>query len=86
MAAHTAEGMLVGLWEGKTTLGSILRIGVGSIADILSVGVILGVGLTPFFAFKALERALGTGALHSLRLARRSEIGSRLKAQKPEVG
>jgi len=70
MGAHTVEGVIVGLWNGKTILESLPRFGGGSAVDILSVAVILGVALTPFFAFRAIDQALGPGRLRSLLLTR----------------
>jgi hypothetical protein len=39
MGAHTIEDVVVGWWQGKTILESIPRLGRGSFADILSIGV-----------------------------------------------
>jgi len=85
IGAYTVERLLVGLWKGNTVLESLPRIGGGSLADFLSVGVILFVALMPFFAFKRIDRALGRGTLRSLLLARRSEIGSRTSSGKQDL-
>ena len=77
MGAHTIEDLVVGWWQGKTVLESIPRIGRGSLAEILSIGVILSVALTPFFAFRALEQALGPGVVLRLLLASRSNLEPR---------
>jgi hypothetical protein len=77
MAAHTVEDLVVGWWQGKTVLESIPRLGRGSFAEILSIGVILSVALTPFFAFRALEQALGAGVVLRLLLAPRSKLEPR---------
>ena len=74
MAAHTVESVLIGLWHRRTIFESIPRIGGGSIADVLSVAVLLTVALIPFFAFRAIDQALGVGTLRSLLFARRSDI------------
>jgi hypothetical protein len=76
MGTHIVEGIVVGWWRGNSVVESIPRIGGGSIAQILSVGVILSVALTPFFAFRALEQALGTGVLRVL-LTPRSSVEPR---------
>jgi len=77
MAAYAVEGVLLGLWQGKAIRESFPRIGGGSIADIVSVGVVLGVALVPFCAFRAIERALGPGVLRSTLLGRPSDPNSR---------
>jgi hypothetical protein len=71
MAVHAVEGVLVGLWRGKTIAGSMPEVTGGSIAELASKGVILTVALMPFFAFKAIDQALGTGTLRSLLLVSR---------------
>jgi len=77
MGAHTVENLVVGWWQGKTVLESIPRIGRGSFAEILSIGVIVTVALMPFLAFRALEQALGPGVVRRLLLAPRSKLEPR---------
>jgi predicted ferric reductase len=74
MGAHTVEGVIVGLWNGKTIIESLPRFGSGSAVDILSVAVVLSVALTPFFAFRAIDQALGPGRLRSLLLTRGAAV------------
>jgi hypothetical protein len=70
MMVHVVEGMLVGLWQGKTLTGSMPEVSGGNIAELASMGVILTVALIPFFVFKAIDKALGVGTLRTLLLAR----------------
>ena len=85
LCVHAAEGILVGLWEGKTIAEIVPEVSGRSAAGILSAGVILSVALMPYFAFKAIDRALGTGVLRSLLLERRrGDSSSKAEAQEPE--
>ena len=60
------EEMLVGVFKGKTIGESIPSIGGGSPSGVFFVGVILAVALIPFFAFRAVGRAIGERELHAL--------------------
>jgi len=60
------EAIAVGLWKGKTFVESMPRIGGGSAAEICLLAVILTVALIPFFAFRELSRAVGSGVLGAL--------------------
>jgi uncharacterized protein (DUF1810 family) len=66
MCFHIIEETLIGLWHGKTPAQSIPDIGGGTLQGILMVGIIVFVVLMPFFAFRELDRAIGTEQLRSL--------------------
>ncbi|MGH6845967.1 MAG: DUF1810 domain-containing protein [Methylocella sp.] len=66
MCFHIIEEMLIRLWHGKTLSQGIPNIGGGTLQGILMVGIIMFVVLMPFFAFRELDRAIGTEKLHSL--------------------
>jgi hypothetical protein len=61
-----AEEVLVGVIRGKTIGESIPMIGGGSPSGVFFVGIILAVALIPFFAFRAVGRAIGERTLHAL--------------------
>jgi hypothetical protein len=63
---HIVENVITGWWHGKAVLESIFGIGGGGIKGILSVGVIMFVVLIPFFAFREINRVLGSAALRTL--------------------
>jgi fumarate reductase subunit C len=60
------EEVLVGVFKGKTIGESIPTIGGGTPSGVFLVAVILAVALIPFFAFRAVGRAIGERELHSL--------------------
>jgi fumarate reductase subunit C len=60
------EEVLVGVFKGKTIGESIPTIGGGTPSGVFFVAVILAVALIPFFAFRAVGRAIGERELHSL--------------------
>ena len=60
------EEVVVGVFKGKTIGESIPSIGGGSPSGVFFVGIILAVALIPFFAFRAVGRAIGERELHSL--------------------
>jgi hypothetical protein len=60
------EEVVVGVFKGKTIGKSIPSIGGGSPSGVSFVGIILAVALIPFFAFRAVGRAIGEPELHSL--------------------
>src|SRR6202047_1592558 len=60
------EEVLVGIFKGKTIDASIPSIGGGSPTGVFFVGIILAVALIPFFAFRAVGRAIGERELHSM--------------------
>ena len=60
------EEVLVGIFKGKTIDESIPSIGGGSLSGVFFVGIILAVALIPFFAFRAVGRAIGERELHAL--------------------
>jgi hypothetical protein len=61
-----AEGLLIGLWEGKTFQASLPSIGGGGITGVLFIGIIMSFALMPFFAFTHISRLLGPGVLLAL--------------------
>jgi RND family efflux transporter MFP subunit len=63
---HIIEETLVGVLHGKTISQSIPDIGGGKLQGILMVGIIMFVVLMPFFAFRELDRVIGTEELHTL--------------------
>jgi biotin carboxyl carrier protein len=63
---HLIEETLIGVLQGKTLSQSIPSIGGGTLQGILMVGIIMFVVLMPFFAFRELDRAIGSEELHSL--------------------
>lgn len=63
---HIVEETLTGVLHGKTPFQSIPSIGGGTLQGILMVGIIMFVALMPFFAFRELDRAIGTRELHKL--------------------
>jgi hypothetical protein len=60
------EEVIVGVFKGKTIGESIPSIGGGSPSGVFFVGIILAVALIPFFAFRAVGRAIGEQELHAL--------------------
>ena len=60
------EEVVVGVFKGKTIGESIPSIGGGSPSGVFFVGIILAVALIPFFAFRAVGRAIGERELHAL--------------------
>lgn len=63
---YMLEEVLIGLWQGKTVMGSIPEIGGGSLAGILSAGLIVTFALTPYFAFREVGRVIGQDKLRAL--------------------
>jgi biotin carboxyl carrier protein len=63
---HIVEKTLTGVLHGETLFQSIPSIGGDTLQGILMVGIIMFVALMPFFAFRELDRAIGTRELHSL--------------------
>jgi uncharacterized protein (DUF1810 family) len=76
MCFHIIEEMLIGLWHGKTLSQSIPNMGGGTLQGILMVGIIMFVVLMPFFAFRELDRAIGTEQLHSLLFGDKTKAGA----------
>ena len=70
---YAVEEVVVGLWSGKSVAESLHQAGTGSPAGVLSIAVVLSIALLPFFAFRAIDQALGTGTLRSLLLMRTAE-------------
>jgi hypothetical protein len=69
------EEVIVGVFKGKTIGESIPSIGGGTPSGVFFVGVILAVALIPFFAFRAVGRAIGERELHSLMFTGGPEAG-----------
>src|ERR1700739_2241001 len=59
MCFHIVEETLIGMLQGKQLSQSIPQIGGGTLQGILMVGIIMFVVLTPFFAFRELDKAIG---------------------------
>ena len=53
---HVLEEVVMGMWRGKTLAQIILSLGGRSMEEILVFGVIMFVGLMPFFALRAIGR------------------------------
>ena len=66
MAFYIGEETLIGVWHGKTIAESFPDIGGGVWNGIFAVGLILFVGLIPFFTYRELARVLGPDELYSL--------------------
>ena len=66
LVVHVAERVLVGAIHGKTVAESLPTIGGGGVAGMLSASVIVFVALTPYFALRNLDAALGPGRLAAL--------------------
>jgi multidrug resistance efflux pump len=73
---HIIEETFIGIFHGKTFFQSIPSIGGGKLQGILMVGVIMFVVLMPFFAFRELDRAIGTEELRSLLFGDKTEAGA----------
>jgi hypothetical protein len=67
---YIGEELLVGVWHGKTVAESFPDIGGGTWKGILVVGLIMFIGLIPFFAYRELARALGADELYVLVFSR----------------
>lgn len=63
---YVAEETIVGVWHGKSLIESFPEIGGGTWQGMLVVAIILFFGLTPFFSYRELSRALGGDKLYSL--------------------
>lgn len=66
MGFYMVEETIVGLWHGKALTESFPEIGGGTWKGIIVVGLILFVGLIPFFSYREVSRALGKDQLHAL--------------------
>ncbi len=66
MCFHMIEETLIGVLHDKTLSQIIPKIGGGTLQGILMVGIIMFVVLTPFFAFRELDRAIGKEQIRSL--------------------
>jgi hypothetical protein len=84
---HMIEDTLIGVLHGETLSHSIPNIGGGKLQGILMVGIIMFVVLMPFFAFRELDRAIGTEALRSLLFGRETKAAHKAGRQAgQEVG
>jgi HlyD family secretion protein len=72
---HIIEEALIGIFHGKTFSQSISSIGDGRLEGILMIGIIMFVVLMPFFAFRELDRAIGTEELRSLLFGDETKAG-----------
>jgi hypothetical protein len=57
---HIIEESFIGVLRGKTLSQSVPSIGGGTLEGIVGVGIIMFVVLMPFFAFRELDRVIGT--------------------------
>src|ERR1700730_15166289 len=73
---HMIEETLLGVFRGKTLSQSIPNIGGGTLQGILMVGIIMFVVLMPFFAFRELDRTIGTEQLRSLLFGGETKAGA----------
>ena len=73
MSFHVFEEILVGKWHGKTFTESTPAVGGGSLKGIFSVGIMMFVVLTPFFALRKLARDFGDDRLYELFFVRRTK-------------
>jgi hypothetical protein len=74
------EEVIVGVFKGKTIGESIPSIGGGTPSGVFFAGIILAVALIPFFAFRAVGRAIGERELHSLMFTGGPEAGALRRA------
>jgi hypothetical protein len=63
---HVIEQMVVGVLKGETLANSVPAIGGGGFGGLMCLAVILFVTLIPYFGFRNVSRALGSGRLKSL--------------------
>jgi hypothetical protein len=73
---HIIEETVIGLFHGKTFFQSIPSIDDVKLQGVLMVGVIMFVVLMPFFAFRELDRAIGTVELRSLLFGDKTGAGA----------
>jgi hypothetical protein len=66
VGAYAVEEMLIGLWRGKSLVGSVPAIGGGGIHGAVSACIIMAVALIPYFAFREFGRVIGRERLHAL--------------------
>ncbi|HEY8005320.1 MAG TPA: efflux RND transporter periplasmic adaptor subunit [Methylocella sp.] len=75
---HIFEEALIGVLHGKTLSQSVSNIGGGRLEGIAGIGLIMFVVLMPFFAFRELDRVIGTQELHSLLFGDEAKGGAAL--------
>ena len=63
---HIMERAVVALFQGKPLADSLSDFGAGNLRGVLSMGAIVFVALIPFFAFRAIGRAVGEDQLWQL--------------------
>jgi glucan phosphoethanolaminetransferase (alkaline phosphatase superfamily) len=63
---HIVEGVLVGMFHGRTMVQSIPAMSGGGVEGILLVGAIAFIVLMPFFAFREFARIMGEEVVKSL--------------------
>jgi hypothetical protein len=68
MVAYIVEEIVVGLFHGKTVAESFPEIGGGGLVGVLTIGVIMGIALVPFFAFREIARVIGEAEFRTLML------------------
>ena len=76
---HILEGVITGLFKGRSVVESIPAIGGGGLIGLAVVVLLLFVTLMPFFAFQNVSRALGAGKLNAML------FGGAIKSPEAEV-
>lgn len=75
---HIFEEAFIGVLRGKTLSQSVSNIGGGRLEGIAGIGLIMFVVLMPFFAFRELDRVIGTQELRSLLFGDEAKAGAAL--------
>ena len=73
---HIIEESFIGVLRGKTLSQSVPSIGGGTLEGIVGVGIIMFVVLMPFFAFRELDRVIGTEELRALLFGDETKISA----------
>jgi hypothetical protein len=76
MGFYIGEETLIGVWHGKAIVESFPDIGGGTREGVFVVGLILFIGLIPFFAYRELARVLGADEVYALVFSRGTEGGA----------
>lgn len=75
VAAYGLEEVLVGAWHGRAP-SAVLPEVAGGPRGVLTFAWVMFVVLLPYFAFQAIDRALGTGRLRDLLLRAQGRVGA----------
>jgi len=71
---HLIENAVRGALKGLSISESLSAVGGGTLAGLLSIGVIIFVVLIPFFAFRELVKLVGSDVMRELLLTRRRRL------------